>query len=279
MTTTTMSTILLSAIRAWIVGFLLLFSGLVIASPANAHPEDEFCTPDGGLDPELCRALRDLDRAGPVVSRLPDGQALPELEINRPWLETLRLYLEIGVGHILPGGTDHILFVLALVLSTRRVRSLVLQISAFTLAHTLTLGLAAADVISPPSSVVEPLIALTIALVAVEVMIFREPPKWRLPVVVLFGLIHGMGFAGFFSSLGLPEGQFLSALAGFNIGVEIGQLAVAITAAILLWLAMRALQYADKEQVYRPAVIIPASLVVSAIGAFWFVERVAGTLV
>jgi len=276
--TTTMSIIPLSAVRAWILGLLLVVSGVVIAPPADAHPEDEFCTPDGGLDPELCRALRELDRAGPVVRRLPDGQALPDIEIDRSWPETLGLYVEIGVGHILPGGTDHILFVLALVLSTRRLRSLILQISAFTLAHTLTLGLAASGVISPPASVVEPLIALTIALVAFEVIFIREPPKWRLPVVVLFGLVHGMGFAGFFSSLGLPEGQFHSALAGFNIGVEIGQLAVAIAAAILLWLAMRALQHMGEEQVYRPAIVIPASLVISAIGAFWFVERVAGTL-
>lgn len=263
-----------SIVRAWIVGLLLVFSTLAVAPSTHAHPEDEFCTPDGGLDPELCRALRELDRAGPVVRRLPDGQALPELEIDRPWPETLGLYLEIGVGHILPGGTDHILFVLALVLSTRRLRSLVLQISAFTFAHTVTLGLAAAGVISPPASIVEPLIALTIALVALEVVLFQEPPKWRLPVVVLFGLIHGMGFAGFFSSLGLPEGQFLSALAGFNIGVEVGQLAVAITAALLLWLARRALRHTGEEQIYRQAVIIPASLAISAVGAFWFIERV-----
>ncbi|MEO0466929.1 MAG: HupE/UreJ family protein [Pseudomonadota bacterium] len=265
------------AIKKALLAILAVFTlAICFAGVAAAHPEDEFCLPGGEIDPALCRALQEIDRAGPVIRTTPDGTVLPELDLDRPWQDTLGLYVKIGVDHILPGGTDHILFVLALVLSTRRLKSLALQISAFTLAHTLTLGLAATGVISPAASVVEPLIALTIALVAIEVIFFKEPPRWRLPVVVLFGLIHGMGFAGFFSSLGLPQGQFLSALAGFNIGVEIGQLVVAAVAGVVLWFARKALSGVEREAYFRPGIIIPASLGVSAIGALWFVERVAG---
>ena len=106
----------------------------------------------------------------------------------------LGLYISIGIGHILPGGLDHILFVLALFLSSTRVRALVVQISTFTVAHTVTLGLAAAGVISPPTSLVEPLIAASIAFVAIENLYMKDMPKWRPVVVFLFGLLHGLGF-------------------------------------------------------------------------------------
>ena len=257
--------------RAWLgFGLVLSLIVLVFAGPASAHPDDEFCTPGGGMDPALCRALQELDRA-----ELPGG--LParaaEIDLDRPWPQTLWLYLVIGVQHILPAGADHILFVVALALSTRRLRSLVVQVSAFTVAHTVTLGLAAAGVIAPPASLVEPLIAATIALVGLETLVFREPPRWRPLLVFIFGLIHGMGFAGFFGTLGLPPGQFVTALVGFNIGVEIGQIAVVLVTVSLAMSVQALLASAGREALLRRVFTLPAAFAISAIGVWWFFER------
>ncbi|MEL8054752.1 MAG: HupE/UreJ family protein [Pseudomonadota bacterium] len=235
-----------------------------------AHPEDEFCTFDGGMDPALCNALQEIDR--PATSWIGDSQftQTETIDFDRPLHETFGLYIEIGVRHILPTGLDHILFVLALFFTASGWRALLIQISAFTVAHTLTLMLAATGVISPPTSIVEPLIALTIAFVAFENIVFKDMQRWRPLVVVIFGLIHGMGFAGFFGSLGLPQGQFWSALIGFNIGVEIGQLTVVVLAAILLW----PLRARINEIQYRQYIAIPACALIGLIGTFWTFERI-----
>lgn len=251
----------------------LLLPTIAGIAPAHAHPEDEFCTAEGGMDPALCRALQDMDRSKDTG----DGRSEPSqrftetqtIDFDRPVLETLGLYIQIGVRHILPGGLDHILFVLAVFFSTRRWRPLLLQITAFTVAHTITLGLVAAGVFAPPASIVEPLIAATIAFVAVENLVFKEATRWRPIVVFAFGLIHGMGFAGFFGSLGLPEGQFWSALIGFNIGVEIGQLS--IVAALGLMMLMVRRWVSDRQ--YRQFIVWPVCLSVGLVGAFWTFER------
>ncbi len=252
---------------------LALASSSTLSGPAHAHPEDEFCSGDGGMDPALCRALQEMDRAGDVqdkgtsdASRFTPTEAI---DFQRPPLETFVLYVKIGAGHILPGGLDHILFVLALFFSTRRLRPLLIQISAFTLAHTVTLGLAASGVFSPPALIVEPLIAATIAFVAIENLVFREMTRWRPYVVFGFGLIHGMGFAGFFGSLGLPDGQFWSALIGFNVGVEFGQLAVIAAAALLVWPVRR---LTTQEQ-YRGFVVWPVCGLIGLTGLVWTVQR------
>jgi len=251
----------------------LLLCLLLAAGHAAAHPEDEFCVPgESGLDPALCEALSQLDSARPGDARIaplmtPDG-------VQRGALSTAGLYLTIGVRHILPGGLDHILFVLALFLAARNTRDLVLQISAFTVAHTATLAMAAAGIVAPPASVVEPLIAGTIAFVAVENIAFAGLSRWRVGVVFLFGLVHGLGFAGFFGELGLPAGQFWSALIGFNVGVEVGQLAVvAVAWGIVAALRRRYPAWADLAT-YRRRLVIPLSAAIALTGAFWTVERV-----
>lgn len=260
-------------------GWARLFIGALMAAllisvitipDAGAHPEDEFCTVGGGMDPALCRALQELDRAG-------DGKDGPltsyseteTIDFERPALETFGLYIKIGIGHILPGGLDHILFVLALVLSTRRMRPLLIQISAFTVAHTATLGLVAAGVFAPPASIVEPLIAATIAFVAIENLFAKEMTRWRPLVVFLFGLIHGMGFAGFFGTLGLPGDQFWSALLGFNVGVELGQLAIAVGAFVALIFLRRVLNLS----IYRRFIIWPSCALIGLTGLVWTIER------
>ncbi|WP_306253183.1 HupE/UreJ family protein [Parvularcula sp. IMCC14364] len=246
--------------------------------PGYAHPEDEFCTADSGLDPELCRALAELDSAGAAdpQSAFYGTTEVQAIELDRPVLETIGLYIKLGFIHILPRGYDHILFVLALFLASTKWRPLLLQVSAFTLAHTLTLGLAAAGFISVPAGIVEPLIALSIAVVAIENIFFRELTRWRPAVVFGFGLFHGLGFAGVLSDLGLVRDQFLVSLISFNVGVEFGQLAVIGMALAATLLARRFVPMLSTEAGYRQYVVWPASGLIAVMGLFWFLSRVFG---
>jgi len=235
---------------------------------AHAHPEDEFCTPgEDGLDPALCEALAELNSADSKQADL--KPLLDDAGNERSFWSTAAVYVTIGVGHILPGGLDHVLFVLAIFLASTRLRALVLQISAFTVAHTATLALAASGVITPSPSVVEPLIAMTIAFVAIENLFFDDMTRWRPVIVFGFGLIHGLGFAGFFGELGLPPGQFWSALIGFNIGVEIGQLSVIGVAALLGVALRRTLRDPGGNARYRQLVVRPCSLLIGFTGLWW----------
>lgn len=255
---------------------VLLLILLLTGGSVSAHPEDEFCTGADGLDPALCRALEELDSATGDLNRADLNPLLDESGFERGVWSTFGLYVTIGVRHILPGGADHILFVLAIFLASTRIKALIWQISAFTVAHTVTLALAASGVISPSAAIVEPLIAFTIAFVAVENLVFREMTRWRPLVVFGFGLIHGLGFAGFFGELGLPPGQFWSALIGFNLGVEIGQLSVVLVAAILGALLRRWLADKEGRRQYRHTVALPASLAIGLTGLWWGVTRVIG---
>lgn len=176
-------------------------------------------------------------------------------------------YIPVGFDHILPKGLDHILFVLGLFFLSSRLRPLVWQISAFTLAHTITLAMAALGWISVPASIVEPLIAASIIYVAVENIFRANLSRWRPLVVFGFGLLHGLGFASVLEQFGLPEGAFLPALIGFNIGVELGQLSV-----IALAFALVGYWFGGKTW-YRARISIPASLAIAAMGAWWLVER------
>ena len=246
---------------------LALLSTFLLSLGVSAHPEDEICMPgDDSIDPALCAALAELDRADGDVQQFP-------VELDRSPLSTAGLYLSIGVRHILPGGLDHILFVLAIFLASIRLRALLLQVSAFTVAHTVTLAMAASGLITPSPAVVEPLIAVTIGFVAVENLIFKDMTRWRPAIVFGFGLIHGMGFAGFFGELGLPPGQFWSALIGFNLGVEVGQLLVLIAAAGLGLLLRRWLNDADGTRQYRRYAVLPGSALIGLCGFWWAVER------
>lgn len=192
-------------------------------------------------------------------------------------------YIPVGFDHIVPKGLDHILFVLGLFFLSTRWGPLLWQISAFTLAHTVTLALGALGLVNIPGSIVEPLIAASIVYVAVENLFVRRLNKWRPMVIFGFGLLHGLGFASVLGEFGLPTGQLIPALIGFNVGVELGQLTVIAVAALLLWacawLARRS-DLSEKEQpvgdyaVMFRAVSIPGSLVIALVGAYWCIERV-----
>lgn len=184
-----------------------------------------------------------------------------------PWYRSFGSYLKLGFVHIIPEGLDHILFVLGLFLLSKRTKDLLKQITAFTIAHSLTLALALFGVIRLPASIVEPIIALSIAFVAIENLFTSEMKVWRPYVVFGFGLIHGLGFAGILQDLSLPQRDFLTALVGFNIGVEFGQLAVVVGALLLVgW-------FRSNEK-YRTYVTMPASVLIAVTAIFWTVQRI-----
>ena len=184
------------------------------------------------------------------------------------WAE-LPSFVRMGFLHIVPEGIDHILFVLGLFLLSPGLRPLLVQITAFTIAHSLTLGLTMAGVVELPARIVEPLIALSIVAVAVENLFTRGLHPWRWAVVFAFGLVHGLGFAGALRELHLPPGGILVPLLGFNLGVEAGQLTVVALAALatVAWW---------RRAWYPRYVIIPASGLIAAIGLFWAVQRGLG---
>ncbi|MCA8900981.1 MAG: HupE/UreJ family protein [Hyphomonas sp.] len=247
---------------------------LLVPQPAFAHPEDEFCTPGGGMDPALCQELARLDNAKADPSERTTGTGLEDtVNLDRSAFETAVFYVSIGFQHILPKGLDHILFVLALFLASTRLKPLLLQISAFTVAHTVTLGLTAAGFIAPPASIVEPLIALTIAWAALENILFKEMQAWRPLLAFGFGLVHGMGFAGAFGDLGLPQAIFWPALIGFNVGVEVGQLTVIGMAFAVSLLVRMLLARAGRSNQYRHVLVWPVSALIGAAGFWWAIER------
>lgn len=153
--------------------------------------------------------------------------------------ETFARYIPIGFDHIVPKGLDHILFVLGLFFLSARMRPLLTQVSLFTLAHTITLALAALGIVVIPGSIVEPLIAASIVYVAVENIFMSHLSRWRPYIVFGFGLLHGLGFASVLAEFGLPENTFVPALIGFNVGVEVGQLAVISVMFLCVWQALR----------------------------------------
>ena len=207
----------------------------------------------------------------PYTGYLSGGEVSPEIDLAggdaQSGLQAFVSYIPVGFDHILPKGLDHILFVLGLFFLSTRLRPLIWQVSAFTLAHTVTLALGAMGWVNVSGAIVEPLIAASITYVAVENIFHSGLNRWRPLVIFGFGLLHGLGFASVLGDFGLPAGQFVPALIGFNIGVELGQLAVIAIAFVLVGWAM-------KRDWYRRAIAVPASCVIAAVGAYWFIERV-----
>ena len=183
-------------------------------------------------------------------------------------LAIIEQYLLLGFEHILPRGVDHILFVIGMFLLSRSLRSILVQVTSFTLAHSLTLGLTMYGVVSLSPRIVEPLIALSIAYVAIENVLTDRLTPWRPAVVFAFGLLHGMGFAGVLRTLRLPRTEFIPALVSFNVGIELAQLTV-IAAAF----ACTAMWYRDRLR-YRARVVVPASAMIALTALVWTVERV-----
>lgn len=205
----------------------------------------------------------------------------PEFRIKAspgPW-EVALTYTGIGIEHILLG-VDHLLFVLALVMLVSNLRMLLLTITAFTLAHSITLALATLGVIHIPGPPVEAVIALSIVFVAAEILARergRHDIAIRRPWVVAFafGLLHGLGFAGALAEVGLPSASIPLGLLFFNVGVEIGQLC--FVAAVLL--AARAAHYLAGGTLGRRWAVVAPAYLIGSIASYWVLERVAAFVV
>jgi hypothetical protein len=207
-------------------------------------------------------AVKVLDRAHATWT-LDDTDARRTSSLSMAWS-----MLKLGVEHIL-SGADHLVFLLGLILVGGRLRSLAGVVTAFTLAHSITLALAALSVFAPSPRLVEPAIALSIAYVGFENLFVKDASKrWR--ITFPFGLIHGFGFAGALREIALPHGQVPIALVSFNLGVEVGQLAVLSVALPLTLAARRAPWFGDRG-------VKVLSLAIAVGGAVLFVVRLVAS--
>lgn len=182
--------------------------------------------------------------------------------------DTVFLYLKLGFEHIIPLGIDHILFVLSLFLLNPKLKPILTQATAFTVAHTVTLGLSMYQIINPPSAIVEPIIAISIVYVAMENILSPKLKPSRIGIVFLFGLIHGMGFASVLGNLGLPKDSFLTSLLLFNLGVELGQISIILLAYVLLG------KFFGNKPYYRKYIVIPMSALIVIIATYWTIQRI-----
>ena len=184
-----------------------------------------------------------------------------------PTEDVIWFYLKLGFLHIIPEGFDHILFVTGLCLLSNKIKVILWQATAFTVAHSITLALSMKNVIVAPSSIVEPIIALSILFVAVENLLLSELKPWRIVLVFLFGLIHGLGFASSLNEIGLPRNKFIISIISFNVGVEIGQIAVITAVFVLLVIPF------GKSPNYRKRIVFPLSVIIALIALYWTIER------
>ncbi len=206
--------------------------------PSNATAVQIGWAPEFGV-----LVLRQMDVPAPYDGYLEGGALSDPITLaggdQATGWETFVDYIPVGFDHIVPKGLDHILFVLGLFFLAAKFRPLLIQVSLFTLAHTITLALAALGYVNVPGSIVEPLIAASIVFIAVENVWAKGISRWRPYVIFGFGLLHGLGFASVLGEFGLPEGTFIPALIGFNVGVEVGQLAVIAVMFLCVWQALR----------------------------------------
>ena len=179
----------------------------------------------------------------------------------------LRTFVPSGIHHILIG-PDHLLFLFGLLLLGGSLRRLILVVSAFTVAHSITLSLAALDILSPPATVIEPAIALSIVYVGADNLTVRGGRDMRVWIAFAFGLIHGFGFANVLREMDLPARALGWSLFSFNLGVEIGQVLVVVVVASAL-AALRA-----RSEAAGRRLAVAGSIAVIAAGTFWFVQRV-----
>ena len=189
------------------------------------------------------------------------------------WFENVGTFIDFGFQHIIPQGLDHVLFVVALYLNARSLSSLLIQVTTFTVAHTIPLGLAATGLVASPGEIIEPLIAISIVALAIEAIVFKQANVWRLPVIFAFGLLHGLGF-GSVMKVYLENADLSAGLIGITIGVEAGHISVLVATALVAGAVQFALKAANRSQLYRPAFVIPVAAAIALVGAYWTLQRV-----
>ena len=215
-------------------------------------------------------------RAGddkPLYTKLPSqgtsvGIDLTEAALKGGLDKVLPRFIRQGFDQLLPKGLDHALYIIGLFLLSARLKPLLVQVTAFTLAHSVTLALGLLGWINIPGIVVEPLIALSVVFVVAENIYSQKLRFWRTLIVFGFGLLHGLSFAGVLRELTVSDGQLAASLIGFNIGIELGQAAVVLLCygAVGYWLG--------NKTWYHGRIVVPASVVIALIAGYWFAERV-----
>jgi hydrogenase/urease accessory protein HupE len=242
------------------------------------------CRDVGGDIVYRSTVLTDTDPAARQVVLIGEGDNAPQalldaantsVTLSAPapaLLSTMERYLVTGIEHIFLG-YDHIAFLIAVVLWARRLVPVIKIVTAFTIAHSITLSLATLDIVVIPSSIVEPAIAASIVYVAMENFFTSNiDGRWR--VTFAFGLIHGFGFAGALREIGLPTNAIAPALAAFNIGVEIGQVAI-VSIVLPALIALDWLMAVDRTKPARAARLVYAlSAAIGVIGSYWLITRV-----
>jgi hydrogenase/urease accessory protein HupE len=240
------------------------------------------CPPDGDLRYRLT-LFQDVDPAARHLALIATGGGERELALDKnvpeialsgaeqPLLQVFGRFIQAGIEHIFLG-YDHIAFLLAVILWGQRLWPLFKVVTAFTIAHSITLSLAALQIFAIPSAIVEPAIAGSIIFVAAENFFSRNIDR-RWPVTFVFGLVHGFGFASALSEIGLPANALVPALAAFNIGVEIGQIVIVAVIFPLLSLSDRIGRGDAAHKGRRPALVYCCSAVILALGFYWLIER------
>lgn len=182
-------------------------------------------------------------------------------------LSIVQEYMVYGFLHVLPKGFDHILFIASLFFLNTNLKSVIVQCSIFTLAHTITLILGAYQIIPLYPNIVEPIIALSIVFTSLENIYMQSVSKWRILLIFIFGLIHGMGFASALQETNIPNHQFFVALFSFNIGVEIAQIVILVCLyfAIGKWL--------QHYTWYKGKIVNPISCCIACVAMYWAVQR------
>lgn len=194
--------------------------------------------------------------------------SLTEVFTQQSHFSIFKTYLIAGFDHIIPKGLDHILFIFGIFLLSVRMRPLLWQVTMFTLAHSITLSLSMLNIVSLPSNIVEPLIALSIAYIGFENIFSHKLNVHRLFVVFIFGLLHGLGFASMLADFGMPDYAFATALISFNIGVEIGQILIILIAFLMVGYWFR------KKEWYATYIMVPGSLMIAITGLYWTYDRI-----
>ncbi|MBK6571692.1 MAG: HupE/UreJ family protein [Saprospiraceae bacterium] len=176
-------------------------------------------------------------------------------------------YGKLGFEHVVPLGYDHILFIISMFFLNSKLKYSIIQCSVFTIAHSITLFMATLGYVHINSKLVETTIALSIFILAFENLLHTDLKSWRLLVVFLFGLIHGLGFASILEFIEIPESDLITALFGFNCGVELAQIIVVVICYFVF------AKWFSQKDWYRKYLVIPLSIMISGIGLLWTYER------
>ncbi len=292
----------LAAVSAKVANYVVTHSAIVAGDGVTCRPEPSSVSPDadgvlvhtrwscaeaGGRLRYRSTVLVDIapDARQVVLIRSGDKTSQDLLDASRTestlteapqptTVQVIGLYLAAGIEHILIG-YDHIAFLIAIVLWADRLWPVVKLVTAFTLGHSITLSLAALDIVRIPSSIIEPAIAASIVYVAAENFFSHDVQKrWR--DTFAFGLVHGFGFASALQEFGIPKSALIPALASFNVGVEIGQIAIvgAVFPLLMVFDALAASPgQGGRSRRRLPAAVYTLSAVIIMLGSYWFLAR------